>query len=1114
MACNEENPLKLEGTSQYQRQLNALDPSSTPLDELGLGDWLSFAYYYAANINYYNISNTNYPQGDWRPFFEDPNDIADFIGEAEEKMRNARTASPDMAIEADIEPHLALFISFILLLGHSKRSLNGFTERHLDFYYKQVLQLKNRKEVPDKVHVIYQLAKNISSAPLSEDTLLDAGKDTSAKPLPLYYKTNSELIVNTAKIAALKSLYNSGNKIRYANAAFSVDGLGLPFKEEAPKWNAFGNQDWPVANTGFSVASKILLLKEGTRTIRLTMHFRTPLNLPDPGRLREVFNVFLTGESGWIKAEFPESDAFKYTTGETNQLSITVILQPTSKPVVTYNKELHGENYLTDLPVMRLIVQAQEEGFSVYQQLHTAELAKIGIDVDVKGMKDLGLENDLGRLDASKPFLAFGSQPRAGSNLYIGNAEIFQKDWKSIKANIDWKNKPDDLPGHYNAYRRNYIHNSLSRNSYDLTVANESDTNIGGGREINGEDDFTAEITYLKDGRWYPETENEKKISLFKNTFTLSREGVSQPATSSAQSSYMIDRVVNYYAETLTKGTNSSRSGAVRSNSNNDSAYVLNYTNTEDRSVRYSRDYEYVNLAPTIRSDVQTRSANFSAAAKNDFIRITLTRDFLHSVFPRLYAVAMTIQGGVIPKEPYTPEIAGLTIDYTAYTENEISDLGNSTVPNIARLNNYTQRKIQFFHETAFGQAEQHIFLKDQFQPLSKKIMTMAAAPALADLYIGLQDAPVDSVLSLLFQVAEGSENPVAPAITETLHPEWYFLSGNEWLPLDHKQIISDDTNYFLRSGIVRLLLPPAATDSNTFLNQGLRWLRISLPAGLSIDSVSKFINVHAQAGQAIFSDQDNNGFQLESGLPPGTISKLVNRIPQIKTVSQPYASFGGQPKETDAAFRQRISERLRHKHRAVMIWDYERLVLARFPYIYKVRCLNHTNDTLETAPGSVRIIVIPDIRNQNSFDPFEPRVSANKLREIKDYLVRLNSLHIDLQVENPNYEKIRFDLKVAFYPGLDKNEYTSRLNTDLIRYLSPWAFDQQAEIPLGGSVDKSKAIQFMEELPYVDYITDFRMYFDGNVADPDVLQASNSRSILVSVKNHEISTSIQVCTP
>ena len=57
-----------------------------------------------------------------------------------------------------------------------------------------------------------------------------------------------------------------------------------------------------------------------------------------------------------------------------------------------------------------------------------------------------------------------------------------------------------------------------------------------------------------------------------------------------------------------------------------------------------------------------------------------------------------------------------------------------------------------------------------------------------------------------------------------------------------------------------------------------------------------------------------------------------------------------------------RISERLRHKGRAITRFDYERITLEQFPEIWKVKCINHTlglaNTTyqkdLELAPGFV----------------------------------------------------------------------------------------------------------------------------------------------------------------
>jgi hypothetical protein len=473
-----------------------------------------------------------------------------------------------------------------------------------------------------------------------------------------------------------------------------------------------------------------------------------------------------------------------------------------------------------------------------------------------------------------------------------------------------------------------------------------------------------------------------------------------------------------------------------------------------------------------------------------------------------------TARTSVIPEKPYTPEIASLTVDYKASASNKIDDLTSSN-DNPALLSDYLNHGVQFFHETPFGQSEQHPFLKKQYHGLiDANISGMPKVPDLAGFYIGIAGIETGSVASILFQVAEGSEDALAPSFTDTIQPKWFYLSGNEWLTLDKKNIISDDTNDFLRSGIIKFLIPQGATTNNTFLNQNLTWLGVELPASVTIDSVCKFINVHIQAAEAEFADNDNELSHLASGLPAGTISKLVDRLPQIKSIAQPYASFGGLLPEDDGAFRLRVSERLRHKHRAITIWDYEHLVMAQFPQVFRVKCLNHTDDSSEVAPGSVRVVAIPDIRNQISFDPFKPRVSKNTLSEITKYLSGLNSQHVDLLTINPDYEEVILSFKVKFYFGLDENLYAAKLNTDLINYLSPWAFNQNADIDFGGTLYKSVMIRFIEELSYVDYIADFKMYFTATgPANPDVLEAGNSKAILVSAKQHIIDTqTVPVC--
>ena len=44
-------------------------------------------------------------------------------------------------------PHYALFLTFIKLFRVSQNHLNGFTDRHLKFYYKDILALKTNPSV-------------------------------------------------------------------------------------------------------------------------------------------------------------------------------------------------------------------------------------------------------------------------------------------------------------------------------------------------------------------------------------------------------------------------------------------------------------------------------------------------------------------------------------------------------------------------------------------------------------------------------------------------------------------------------------------------------------------------------------------------------------------------------------------------------------------------------------------------------------------------------------------------------------------------------------------------------------------------------------------------------
>ena len=1100
MNCPTKNPLQRDGISQYHRALEALQPSSAPIHEYSLKDWMIFVYQYATRLKYYNASNDAVEQGDWHTFMISDDDLDSFLSALDRQDFTAAT-----------EPHLALFISFIRLLteptdplkspallnyhDNIKDQLNHFTQRHLDFYYRNVLQLTKKEAVEDKVHLVFELAKNIPYYKLADDTLFDAGKDKTNKPLE--YIVDDEPVIYPSKVALLKSIFHQKKfcVVRFAEIANSADGSGAAFSDGSASWYPFGfdktelgknsgkTVSLPAAKLGFALSSSILLLKEGQRTITVTLDLSFPSGIDYSAfsNLHQQLVVLLTGEKDWVS---PLSVSVNPPSLNQQRLIITVVIDKSEKGIIGYDPTLHKENYTTNLPVIRFLLETSpDKGYNAYYELSKATIRKASISVDVTNMKDLILENDDGKIDPAKPFLPFGAVPRKGSDFFVGSNEIFDKKWSEIKLAIAWKGKPDDLGKHYVAYRTPFLKESFTRNSYDVVSDKNGNITASEPSEVTGEDYFKADVAFIKNGRWSDGSE----VSLFTtNPITIS--GVPTLAQN--------PQAVDYgFKQLYTTGYDRNKS------------YVLQYLSKS----LVKPAFDFATFNPGFASGI-ARDNSFSAGTKNNFLRIKLETAFFHQQFPSLYAAAITNPGAVIPKEPYTPVISSLDVSYKASIENDFVLFASTSKQ---RLDNYTKRDIQLFHEAPFGQAEQHIFLREQNDFLEKKpIELLPTYPSEGELLIALDNAVAGTQVNILFQVAEGSENPSAKVFEKQQQIRWGALCNNEWKPLNENFIIADDTNNFLRPGIIQFLLPRECTTINTVLPANFIWLKASLPEGISFDAVCKFVDVLAQADVAKFKNNGNELSHLSTGLRGGSISKMINKQAAVKSVKQPFSSFGGLPEETDDHFYTRVSERLRHKNRAVNIWDYEHLVLEKFPSVHKVKCHNHTkieyrdNEILiyEFAPGHTLITPIPDLRNKNIYNIFQPGLSKNVLTEIQNYLQELHGVHVICQAENPDYEEVQFDLNVKFNAGYDPKAYAKILEDDLRKYLAPWAFSDNANIDFGGTIYKSRVIAFIEEKGYVDFISEFKMY---NLAiglhDEEEIVAASSRAILTSASTHNI---------
>ena len=820
-----------------------------------------------------------------------------------------------------------------------------------------------------------------------------------------------------------------------------------------PRWKTFGRaevagaDDPPPPVLGWAIASPLLALAEGQRSIVLTLGFDGDPASFDVGEIRRLFasdnpagagrplQALLSTAKGWL-----EPDSFKVSWAEpqmagypkvpdvdTSKLRTLVFTfalakgQPALTPLV---RAVHG--MATEVPVLRLMMRPFWDGtrYSTrYATLRKLRLVRTHLAVTVLGLERFQLQNDDGVLASTKPFEPFGVVPAVGSRLYLGHAEIVGKPLMSLQFNIAWMGVPDAALGaHYARYELN-----LTNSSFKIVVA------------------------LVDDGVLRPFSPASAPVPAV-------------PAAAADQSAF---------ASSLFDANDARKPVAI--------------------PLRPPPNQGRPDLARTEADDV---------TEWNRYLLWELTpTDFQHAVYPKTavkqsLAMAADIAsrpagGGAVDagkylvNTPYTPKIKSLTLDYSAATEFALAAKAGA-IPPAARS----------FHVHPFGYAGLE---PEGTQAWCSFLPTYDFE---GELCIGLRDVKAPQNVSLLFQVAEGSANPdTAP---EPL--QWSYLDGNRWRSLHEGGLLGDTSRSLINTGIIELSLPDAAPS--TLLPDNLYWIRAAIPR--ASQGVCDIVSIHPNAVLAVFDDDANAPEHLAVPLAPDSIQAPLLPTPGVAALRQPYTSFGGKTPEQPADFNVRVSERLRHKRRALTIWDYERLVLEKFPQIYKVKCLPADPVAYPRDPGRIVLVVIPDIRNRLPFNPFEPKVPADQIRDIEAFLRDKTPPFASVEVRNAHYVPVKVRCGVRFMPGRDEGNCRQRLMDELNRFLSPWAYDEGADIVIGGSLYANSIINFIDQRDYVDYIAGFKLFTsEDEVFVPEPAEggyrASTNRpdGVLVAARQH-----------
>ncbi|WP_109832612.1 baseplate J/gp47 family protein [Reichenbachiella versicolor] len=951
-----------------------------------------------------------------------------------ETLHYLRTKTPeylDQSLSKDTHyPEVALNLAFLKLYSHAQENINSVVDKHIDYYYKQVLNQKVLGHTLDKVYLQIELDKE------SDSTMVPAGtrfygldKNTNQD---VYYCSQDNLLANQVKIDKVYSLYvdrsdKEVSAMRINNVFFSNLPLGnivssssneiqspttLALFGESQSDKGRDEKSMDNAKVGFAISSPNLFLKGGSREIEVTLYFETKsfeemmatltmlseqaeLEAEDHEKLdsyfvkvfSQSFNLTLTTSQGWYEVE-------KYVVRKNPQehsLTFLFDVNSTVESIEAFNPELHMEHFETNLPVLKFQLNSDSFVYG-YTFMSFLKLEKAKINVEVSGMRDLVLYNDIGQLSPNSPFLPFGPTPKKGSYFLLGNNEVFCKSLDDLSLDIEWF----DLPQSEGGFKKHY-------QAYNIGVDNTS---------------YEISVSVLDNGNWKPEKQvDQQTLKLFR---TEENGSIKDPLSE----------------DTLHKNT------------------TINQIDL--KKIAQSPAYKKIE-----------DSLSYTSTSQRGFLKLELTNPiygFAHDVYQAVLSEAIieNAKGGLLktskkvemPLQPYAPKVKSISLNYKSSSSISLQDSAESV----------DEGNGQVFHIHPFGIQKKFPNAKSIDNYVVPHYDFEGAA------YLGLAGLTPPESVSILFDMVDEYSESSEEGIPEM---DWDYLIDDEWKPLSTSRIVRDDTNKFLKTGVVTISLPSDITKESEVFGDGLYWLRISVRKNIS--SVSALRTLATNVVSASLDNVDEVGKDyLRKRLTKYSISRTVNHISGVRSIIQPLHSFDGRAEESLEKFNTRVGERLRHKGRAVTTWDYERIVLEEFPEIDYAACLSNMNSNSTNLPGSVLIVVSP--KGEFSSSNTEPMASSELLMQIKASLASFGSSFVNLEVRNPTYERIKILCAVKFTEGHNHGFFIQKLNEDINNYLSGTLLSQSKKMGLGGTIHISDIMSYIRTLEYVDFITRFSM--------------------------------------
>jgi hypothetical protein len=1008
--------------------------------------------------------------------------------------QHVHLVAPDFLARSNSDPHhaphIALYITFLKAMGVVKDSINDLTRRHLEFYYTEVLRLKPEPAVPDRVHLRWQLAPTIRSVLIPQGTQVVAGADSAGREF--IFETAHPLYATQAELVAVRTLFNAGRPGRHsrplyaAPVADSKDGMGMPFPPGTHNWPTFGQnqrlqspaeRNQQPAQLGFAIADPVLLLQGGLRTIRLRFRIAEDTHqrlydyvdsLPSISSDDNLTRKFIRLFTGSFDISYTGPEGW-------------VEVNSTATLPFDYNGP-EGRN------------PGQAE-LIVGCRITADYPAVVALDPALHGSEYLA-QSPVFKFVLSHDTTHYAYNPLSELLIKSVIIETDVEDLREVVAAGDQSAFDTSKPftpfgvapirgasfylGSKEVFSKTLESLKVRLNWFGLP---QNEDGLHGYyadfRETEPDmawDNFAfrVKVSILSGGKWVPEEAQRTELPLFRSAGKA--QALDQHSTfDNLDISFVeADPNLQWQAAPLMLGP-LTRSGFLR----------------------FELSSPPQAFGHALHQKVITRIMDENTDALIDRMR--------------RFKLRKAEESKPLPTLPFSPTVQAVSLDYTA---SAVQRLDPDTEPDGGKA---------FYHIHPFG-----VSLARPHTNLHHPGM-LPSYRRQGYLFMGLQGQEPGTPVTLHFQMVEGSGS----AHDFPGNISWSYWAGHEWRPFRREDLLSDSTNGMLRSGILSLFVPEDAVSGCPPLGDTsevqLHWIRAVVDGGAEAFALTQ--SIATQAVEAEYKLDSSPDRVPGEGLAPNSITRLRHGIAGVASVSQPYMGFGGRNAETFLEFCTRVSERLRHKGRALTLFDYQHLVLQRFPQVFKVKCLPHSTVDSWLDPGHVIIVVIPHVPHETGHLRKEPRASIGLLEEIRAYLASVASPFVKITVRYPTYEFLAVRTRIRLRPNADAGTSLRQIDSDLIRFLSPWSDDDGKDIPIGGIVYRSAIHEFLTRHPLVEEVEGLRLYHilrsdehhrhhpdegDGRQvieipAEQDDVQSSQPWAVLTSVKRHSLSLSLGV---